>query len=136
MSEVVMTKDTGAHRPVHGRRRGAGYINLDKAPSIAEALAGPHRGEAADKFTQYTATQEVDETRNVRLDITFNTPRAIRQQAQMIMKAMSEIIDIATNDDLGSINQRVLARTKFAKLGRDLSIFNGKTPYGCRPKKR
>lgn len=120
-----------------GRQR-IGHISPDKLPSAEETAdhAEQHRGEDADRFTLYTPDQIEAETRDVKLCITFDEPIRIRDQAEMIVGAMEEIIQLTKKHDLGSIGQRLQCRHTAKVLGRALTRFNGKTPYGEYRKKR
>jgi hypothetical protein len=136
-----MSEQDMGRRPFHnsgvGRNRAHRPINLDTTlPSEEELASVPHRGEEADRFTLYRPDQIEAETRTVRLDVSFDEPLKIRDQAEMIIEACRIIIAKTRNHDLGSIRQRIEARAEAASLGRALSRFNGKTPYGDTKKKR
>jgi hypothetical protein len=122
------------------RKRRAGKVMIDIGPTQdAERRQLPVHSDAehADRFPALYP-QEIDhDCRNVRLDITFDEPIRIRDQAEMIKAAMEEIIGLTKKHDLGSIQQRRLARYTAAVCGRALSRFNGKTPYGdSKPKRK
>lgn len=111
-------------------------------PEDLAAAAERHKGDDADRFTLYTPEQIERETRNVRLDIAFghgpNDPGAvikIRDQAEMIIACMRQIIELTRKHDAGSINQRIECRREAASLGARLTMFNGKTPFGYAKKK-
>lgn len=126
--------------PQHAaRRRGRswgrqkiGHINLDQPPSAQEKAdhAARHKGEDADRFPLYNAEQVEKETKDVKLRIVFDEPIRIRDQAEMVIAAMEEIIETTKKHDLGSINQRIHSRHVAGVLGRALTRFNGGTPYG------
>lgn len=118
--------------------------SLDGLPTAEELAqhAAQHRGDNADRFTLYTPEQIERETRNVRLDIAFGAgpddPGAvikIRDQAEMIIACMRQIIELTRKHDAGSINQRIECRREAASLGARLTMFNGKTPFGYAKKK-
>lgn len=119
-------------------------VSLDGLPPAEEQAqhAARHKGDDADRFTLYTPEQIERETRNVRLDINFgkepHDPGAvikIRDQAEMIIACMQEIIRLTRKHDAGSIIQRVECRREAASLGARLTMFNGKTPFGYAKKK-
>jgi len=96
-----------------------------------------HQAEDADRFTLYRPEQIAAETRDIKLTISFRDVIRIRDQAEMVIAAMQAIIAKTRQHDLGSVRQRLEARAEGASLGRALSRFNGKTPYGeWKPKKR
>lgn len=130
MTDATMPPRTGPYRPVHGRRRAHRPIGIEGLPTDEEVAAQPHRGDDADRFTLYTPEQIEDETRNVRLDISFGDVIKIRDQAEMIMAALRLIIGKTREHDIGSIRQRIEARREADSLRRVLARFNGKTPHG------
>jgi hypothetical protein len=139
MSDPLPPPNTGPHRPTPGRSRArGGKVSLGGLPSAEDIdhVAERHKGDAADRFTLYTQEQIEQETRNVRLDMSFSEPIKIRDQAEMIIAAMREVIAATRRHDIGSIRQRVEARREAASLGAALTVFNGKTPYGFSKKKR
>lgn len=118
--------------------------SLEGLPSPEEVAqnAARHKGGDADRFTLYTPEQIERETRNVRLDIAFGVgphdPGAvikIRDQAEMIIACMQEIIRLTRKHDAGSIIQRIECRREAASCGARLTMFNGKTPFGYAKKK-
>ena len=127
---------TGPYRPVQGRRREHRPLSLTGLPTAEELAASPHRGDDADRFTLYTPEQIEAETRDVKLCITFGDVIKVRDQAEMVIAAMRVIIEKTRAHDIGSIRQRVEARGEAASLGRALTRFNGRTPYGDRRKPR
>lgn len=128
---------SGPYRPIQGRRREHRPLSLDGLPTPEELASVPHKGDAADRFTLYTPDQIEAETRDVRLTITFGDVIKVRDQAEMIIAGMRAIIEKTRQHDLGSIRQRVEARGEAASVGRALTRFNGRTPYGdWKPKPR
>lgn len=119
-------------------RQKIGHINLDKPPTATEVAEHneQHKGDAADRLTLYNPKQIEEETRDVKLCITFGEPIRIRDQAEMVIDAMEEIIELTKKHDLGTINQRLQSHHVAKVLGRALTRFNGKTPYGEYRKKR
>lgn len=119
------------------RNTRAGKISIDPTPTAENRQLPDHpNGEHADQFSALYPDELEQETRNVRLDVSFDEPIKIRDQAQMIVLAMQEIIELTKKHDLGSKAQRMQCRHTAAVLGRALSRFNGKTPYGDTVKKR
>ncbi len=127
---------TGPYRAPPGRKKGHRPVSIAGLPTPEELAQQPHTGEEADRFSLYTPEQIEQETRSVRLDITFTDVIKIRDQAEMIMACMREIIARTRKHDIGSVRQRIEARQEAASAGRALSRFNGKTPYGESRKKR
>jgi hypothetical protein len=137
MSEHTDMPPRSPYRPTHGRRREKRTIDLDGLPSQEELDSVPHRGEDADRFSLYNAVQIEAETRDVRLTITFGDVIKVRDQAEMIIAGMRAIIEKTRQHDIGSIRQRIEARSEAASVGRALTRFNGRTPYGdWKPKPR
>lgn len=119
------------------RNTRGGKISIDPTPTAENRQLPDHpNGEHADRFSALYPPELDQETRNVRLDVSFDEPIKIRDQAQMIVVAMQEIIELTKKHDLGSKAQRMQCRHTAAVLGRALSRFNGKTPYGDTVKKR
>lgn len=122
-----------------GRRRRSRF---ERNPHIEKIPIGPTTrpekrqlpdhpdGDHADQFSALWPEEVEKDTRNVRLDISFGEVIRIRDQAEMVIAAMREIMDLTKKHDLGSIQQRMHARHVAATLGRALMRFNGKTPYG------
>ena len=123
-----------------GPRLGRGTkINLGALPGPEELahVAERHKGDAADRFTLYTPEQIEKETTDAKLCITFGDVIKIRDQAEMIIAAMRVIIEKTRHHDIGSIRQRIECRAEAASVGRALTRFNGRTPWGdWKPKKR
>lgn len=138
MSDTVMPprSNTGPHRLAHGRQRAHRPISITGLPTAEELDEQPHKGDDADRFTLYAPQQVADETRTVRLDISFGDVIKIRDQAEMIMAALRLIIGKTREHDIGSIRQRIEARREADSLRRVLARFNGKTPHGDATKKR
>jgi len=127
---------SGPYRPVPGRRQHR-PLSLTGLPTAEELAASPHRGDDADRFSLYTPDQIEAETKDVRLTITFGDVIKVRDQAEMIIAGMRAIIEKTRQHDIGSIRQRVEARAEAASVGRALTRFNGRTPYGdWKPKPR
>lgn len=136
MSDTAMAR-SGPYRPFHGRGRRQPPINLDGPPTAEELASVPHKGDDADRFSLYTPDQIEAETRDVRLCITFGDVIKVRDQAEMIIAGMRAIIEKTRQHDIGSIRQRIEARAEAASVGRALTRFNGRTPYGdWKPKPR
>jgi hypothetical protein len=128
---------SGPYRPVQGRRRAHRPLSLDNLPTAEELASQPHRGDDADRYSLYTPGQIDAETKDVRLTITFGDVIKVRDQAEMIIAGMRAIIEKTRQHDIGSIRQRIEARAEAASLGRALTRFNGRTPYGeWKPKPR
>jgi hypothetical protein len=111
---------------------------MDALPSDEE-LAG-QTPEQAERFPLYTPEQVEAETKDVKICLRFGggagAAMKIRDQAEMIIAGMRAIIEKTRQHDLGSTRQRIEARNEAASLGRALSRFNGRTPYGdWKPKK-
>jgi hypothetical protein len=135
------------HRPFQSRRgrdRAHRPTSIENLPSAEDLAASPHKGDDADRFSLYTPAQIESETKDVKLCITFGEGPAdpaavikIRDQAEMIIAGMRAIIEKTRQHDIGSIRQRIEARSEAASLGRALSRFNGRTPHGAwKPKNR
>lgn len=111
-------------------------ISLGGLPTEEELANQPHKGEAADRFTLYRPDQIADLTRDVRLVVTFGDVIKVRDQMEQIIEAARKVIEVTRNHDIGSVRQRIEARQEAASLGRVLTRFNNRTPYGEKPKKR
>jgi hypothetical protein len=146
MSDPTVASHKGPYRSDHWRRTRGSKTNLGGLPrpeELAQA-AERHKDDDADRFTLYTPQQVEAETKDVKICLTFgkgaDDPAAvikIRDQAEMIIAGMRTIIDKTRQHDIGSIRQRVESRAEAASLGRALSRFNGRTPYGdSKPKAR
>jgi hypothetical protein len=119
---------SGPYRPVQGRRRAHRPISLEGPPTAQELAQQPHTGEEADRLSLYRPDQIDIDTRTVRLDITFRDVARFREQAEMVVACMQEIIRLSKSHDLGSIKQRIYARMEADSLRRALAKFNGKKP--------
>lgn len=98
----------------------------------AAQVARDPLGEHADRFPEFDDEHIRQETRNVRLDIAFEDrdPVNIRQQAEMAIGFLRDVIDKTKESHLGQIKIRIEAR-RIADAGRrQLARFNGKTPHG------
>ncbi len=138
MSDTTVAPRTGSHRPVQGRRRAHRPVSLEGPPTPEELAdaAERHKGDDADRFTLYRPDQIETATRAVRLDMSFGDVIKIRDQAEMIIAGMRQIIEKTRHHDIGSVRQRIDCRSEAASLGQTLSLFNGKTPYGFTKKRR
>jgi len=116
-----------------GRRRKYGPIDLTKPPT-EEELNGQTPQQRED-YSLFSPQQIEQETRTVRLDISFGDVVKIRDQMEMIMSACRIIMEKTRQHDIGSERQRVDCRREAASLGRALTRFNGKVPYGDTRKK-
>lgn len=103
----------------------------------AQVARGP-LGEHADRFPEFDREHIRQETRSVRLDISFEDrdPINIRQQAEMVIGFMQDVIDKTRESPLGQIKIRMQARAIADAGRRQLARFNGKTPHGDTSKKR
>ncbi len=135
MSDTHMAR-SGPYRQPHGRRRAHRPISVDGLPSPEELASMPHKGEAADRFSLYTPEQIAQLTRNAKIEMTFSEPIKIRDQAEMIKACMEVVIQLTRGHQIGTIRQRIETRREIGSLVERLTIFNGKTPYGYRKKKR
>lgn len=127
-------------RTPFGRGRQRKYVgyNTAKLPSGQELADQAHDGAEADRNSLFTVEQIAEETRTVRLDVSFTDPIKIRDQCEMLIEACQIIIEKTRDHDIGSIRQRIDCRREAASLGRALARFNGKTSrgdYARRPKK-
>lgn len=136
MTNTTEEAATGPYRRPHGRSRAHRPVSITGLPTAEELAQQPHTGEDADRFSLYTPDQIAQETRSVRLDITFEDVIKVRDQAEMVMACMRQIIQMTRKHDIGSVRQRIEARQEAASVGRALSRFNGKTPYGEARRKR
>ena len=130
-TELLMAAEkpnTGPYRPPHEHRRQKRTIDLEGRPTQEELDSQPHKGEDADRFTLYRPDQIDIDTRTVRFDMTFRDVARFREQAEMIRSCMDEIIRLSKSHDLGSIKQRIYARSEADSLRRTLARFNGKKP--------
>lgn len=116
------------------RRRKYGPYDVEKPPTDEE-LNG-QTPEQREDFSLFSPVQLEQETRTVRLDISFGDVIKIRDQFELVMSAARIIMEKTRHHDLGSERQRVECRREAASLGRALARMNGKTPYGDTPKKR
>lgn len=116
-----------------GRRRKYGPYDVTKPPTDEE-LDG-QTPEQREDFSLFSPQQLEQETRTVRLDISFGDVIKIRDQCEMIMSACRIIMEKTRQHDIGQERQRVDCRREAASLGRALTRFNGKTPYGDTRKK-
>lgn len=92
-------------------------------------------GEHADRFSTFFPEEIEQETRNVRIDLTFGSPIDIRRQAQMVIGFMQDAIAKTKEHHLGEIKQRIEARRIIDAGRRQLARFNGKQPHGDTYKK-
>lgn len=138
MPEPTMPPRTGPYRPGHGRQRAHRPINLGGLPTPEEvaAAAERHQGDDADRFSLYTPEQIEALTKTAKIAMTFDEPIKIRDQAEMIMACMRVVIELTRGHKIGGVRQRIETRREIASLVERLTIFNGRTPYGYRKKKR
>jgi hypothetical protein len=134
MSDMHPNGQKGPFQPLQGRRRAHRPISITNLPSDEElqhaAQGDDTVGTRQDRFPLHTPEQIEQETRTVRLDITFEDVVKIRDQCEMIMEGCRIIMEKTREHKLGSTRQRIGARQEAASLGRALARFNGKTPYG------
>jgi hypothetical protein len=131
------------YRTPHGRSRAHRPVSITGLPTAEDLDANPHKGDDADRYSLYTPQQIESETKDVKLCLTFGEGPAdpaavikIRDQAEMVIAGMRAIIEKTRQHDIGSIRQRIEARAEAASVGRALTRFNGRTPYGeWKPKK-
>lgn len=116
-----------------GRRRKYGPYDVTKPPTDDE-LAGQTPEQRVD-FSLFSPQQLEQETRTVRLNVSFGDVIKIRDQCEMILSACRIIMEKTRQHDLGSERQRIDCRREAASLGRALARLNGKTPYGDTRKK-
>jgi hypothetical protein len=134
--------DATPYKPSQWRKNRGSKVSITGLPSQEEL--DQQTPEQAERYPLYTREQIEAETRDVKLCITFgrgtDDPASvikIRDQAELIMAGMRSIIETTRKHDSGSVNQRIEARAIAASLGRVLTRFNGRTPYGdWKPKKR
>lgn len=135
MSDAHMAR-TGPYRTPHGRSRAHRPVSMDSLPTPEDLASVPHKGEAADRFSLYTPEQIAALTRDAKIQMTFAEPIKIRDQAEMIKACMDVVIELTRGHGIGTIRQRIETRREIGSLVERLTIFNGKTPYGYRKKKR
>lgn len=105
------------------KRKYVGY-NPDSLPTDEEIMAQSPR--QREEFPLFTPKQLAHETRNVRLDISFEDVVKIRDQADMITEVMYQIRLVTKRHPRGASYQRVGARREAASCARALNILNGK----------
>jgi hypothetical protein len=136
MSDVQPNAHKGPYRPKPGQRRPIGTVSLTSLPSEADLASQESpddpTGERVDRYSLFTPDQIEDETRNVRLDMSFGDNSKIRDQAEMIIACMQEIIKKTREHKIGSIRQRIESRAEADSLRRVMARFNGKCPHGDR----
>ena len=94
------------------------------------------RGQHADRYSIWSGEALEQETRNVRLDMAFGDPTSIREQAELLISILQDIIAKTKEPHLGEIKQRIEAR-RIADFGRrHLTRLNGKMPSGTHSKRR
>lgn len=136
MSDMTAAGSNRPYRPRPGQRRQIGTESIENLPSEAD-LDSQMRpddpaGEHADRYSLFTPQQIEDETRTVRIDMSFGDPLKIRDQAEMILACMQEIIRKTREHRLGSTRQRIDARREADSLRKTMARFNGKCPHGDR----
>lgn len=136
MPDPTPNAHTGPYRPKPGQRRRIGTVSLEGLPAAEELASQPRdddpAGARVDRYTLFTPQQIEDETRNVRLDMSFGDNSKVRDQAEMIVRCMMEIIKKTREHKIGSIRQRIEARAEADSLRRVMARFNGKCPHGDR----
>lgn len=120
-------------RSAFGRKRAHRPVSITNLPTDDDMAS--QTPEQREKFPLFTPHQIEQESRSVRLDITFTDPIKIRDQFEMILAAARIIMEKTRQHDIGSVRQRIDCRREAASLGRALTRFNGKTPYGDSKKK-
>jgi hypothetical protein len=134
MSDTEMTKIGRQWQKNRGSK--ISITDLPSEEDMQEAAKGDDAlGSRQDRFPLHTPEQIEQETRTVRLDITFEDVVKIRDQIEMIMEGCRIIMEKTREHKIGSTRQRIGARQEAASLGRALARFNGKTPYGDSRKK-
>lgn len=129
MSDTEMTRTGRQWQRSRGTK--VSITGLPPEEDLQRAAEGDDAlGSRQDKFPLHTPEQIEQETRTVRLDITFTDVVKIRDQIEMIMEGCRIIMEKTREHKLGSTRQRIGARQEAASLGRALARFNGKTPYG------
>lgn len=138
MTEGAVATPPDDHQNGRRRKRKYGPISITDTPGAADLDSQPHTHEEADHFSLFTPQQVEDETRTVRLDMAFTDALKIRDQAEMIIACMQEIIRKTREHRIGSIRQRIEARREADSLRRVMARLNGKCPHGDRyiPKHR
>lgn len=135
MTDVSANAPKGPYRKP-GQRRTIGHVSITNLPSEEELASqvstDDPTGERVDRFSLFTPLQVEEETRNVRLDMSFGDNSKIRDQAEMIIACMQEIIKKTREHRLGSIRQRIESRAEADSLRRVMARFNGKCPHGDR----
>lgn len=139
MQDAPLEAHTAPYKRSRYRTERGTKQSIEGLPSPEELAqaAARHKGDDADRFTLFTPEQIEVETRDVKICLRFgrktNDQAAvikIRDQAEMVIAGMRAIIEKTRQHDIGSIRQRIEARAEAASLGRALSRFNGRTPYG------
>lgn len=125
--------ETAMNQFRQGRHRKYGPYDVTKPPT-EEELSGQTPAQRED-YSLFSPQQLEQETRTVRLDVSFGDVLKIRDQCEMIMSACRIIMEKTRQHDIGSERQRVDCRREAASLGRALTRFNGKVPYGDTKKK-
>lgn len=115
------------------KRGKIGSISLTGLPSQEELAQ--QTPEQRERFPLYTPEQIEQETRTVRLDISFGDVVKIRDQAVMIIACMQELISASRRHSIGPVRQRIEARREAASLGSALSLLNGKRPFNFSKKR-
>ena len=130
---------TGPYRPTrYAKNKGHRPVSIEGLPTDEELAehAKRHKGENADRFTLYTPEQIDALTKDARITLTFRDVIKIRDQAEMVRACMEVVIKLTRRHDMGSVQQRIETRREIASLIERLGLFNDRTPYGYRPKRR
>lgn len=125
MTDVAPNGQKRHQRPGPGKRQYVGY-NPDKPP--VESDMDSQTPEQAESFPMWTPEQIREETRNVRIDVSFEDVARVRAQIEMVIECGKAVIVTAKEHALGSVQQRVRMRQEWDSLRRALARFNGRKP--------
>lgn len=125
MSDMLANGQKRHQRPGPGKRQ---YLGYDTAKPPTEAEIAEQTEEQREVAPLWTPEQIREETRNVRVDISFEDVARIRAQIEMVQECAKVVIGIAKQHDLGSTQQRVRMRQEWDSLRRALARFNGRKP--------
>jgi hypothetical protein len=106
--------DATPYKPPQWRKNRGSKVSVTGLPSedeLQEREAGDDAaGSHQDRFPLHTPEQIEQETRTVRLDITFTDVVKIRDQVEMILEGCRIIMEKTREHKLGSVRQRRLPR--------------------------
>lgn len=121
---------------------------FERNPHIPKIPLGPTRdpdkrqlpedhpdGDHADQFSALYPEEIEQETRNVRFDMTFTDSIKVREQAELIISIMEEIIGKTRQYRLGDLERRMQSHDVANRGRRVLARMNGKQPHGDTYKK-